>query len=121
MPWPKGIRKSLQASKPPKKRQAAKTGYNPYVFWPPACAAEKAAFFVIFLAIAALLLMAAVPVFYTRGRKGHKYKTQPPPIICAPARPARLRLCHNFCKRPYLAFLPKIPPKACVNGLPQSS
>jgi hypothetical protein len=63
----KGIRKSLQASKPPKKRQAYQTVLITKEFGKPAYAAEKAAFFVIFLSIAALLLMAAISVFFTVG------------------------------------------------------
>jgi hypothetical protein len=63
----KGVRKSLHASKPPKKRQAYQTVLITKEFGKPAYAAEKAAFFVILLANAALLLTAAVSVFFTVG------------------------------------------------------
>lgn len=65
--------------------------------------------FVTVHAIAAVLLLAALPVFYAGLKKKSQHKTQSLPIFCAPARLARLRGCHGFCPQGLTPRIPKNP------------
>lgn len=65
--------------------------------------------FVIVHAITSVLLLVALPVFFTGFKKKASKKPSSNPYFCAPARLGRLRCCHGFCPTGHYPEKPKNP------------
>jgi hypothetical protein len=74
---------------------------------PPCFPRLRPLFFVTFFVCISVCSVAATSGFLKGSQKPHPLKTLPLLILCAPARPGQLRVCHLFCASMPFTFSPK--------------